>query len=222
MPRLESFRKPKGGDRHRRSRVSDPNITYSPHPQGTHFSSSAPRRASAASYTTQPFPPPSIPGRDPQTQAGAFHLLPHRPIESYEPLNGDGDLRLKALQDPDGTTTGFTVVNTHKSWANNTCAPLPLPNGGIVFTVDNETSAIAAYDRIKRTSGNRHVAGVMFSPPCDINGATPLDVDWSRLIPPPPPAVKEINEADGGFRLSELKSFVPKVPAPPESMRKRQ
>ncbi|KAM6508037.1 hypothetical protein FSOLCH5_013236 [Fusarium solani] len=223
MTRRDSFRKPKGSGRSRRSRVSDPNIyPYSPHPQGTAIPSSAPRRASVASYTTQPYPSQPKPSRDPQKQAYAGHPLPShlsRPIESHEPfLKGDEDLRLKALQHPDGTTTGFTVINKDKPGVNNTCAPLPLPNGGVVFDVDNGTSAIAAYECAKGASVSGTVPGIMFSPPCDINGAALRDVDWSRLVPRP--AVKEINEADGGFRLSELKSFVPKIPAPPEHMRK--
>ncbi|RSL68730.1 hypothetical protein CEP54_002618 [Fusarium duplospermum] len=223
MTRRDSLRKFKGSDRPRKSRVSDPNIySYSPHPQGTAIPSSAPRRASAASYTTQPYPLRPIPSREPQQQARVGHPLPHRPsrpIESYEPfLKDDEDLRLKALQHPDGTTAGFTVVNKDKPGANNICAPLPLPNGGIVFNVNNETSAIEAYNHIKRTSDSGNVAGIMFSPPCDINGAALRDVDWSRVVPRP--AVKEINEEDGGFRLSELKSFVPKIPAPPKHMRK--
>ncbi|RSL82250.1 hypothetical protein CEP51_005297 [Fusarium floridanum] len=223
MARRDSFRKPKGSGRHRKNRVSDPNIySYSSHPQGTAIPSSIPRRASAASYTTQPYPLRPIPSHDPQQQTRAGHPLPHRssrPTEFHEPfLKDDEDLQLKALQHPDGTTTGFTVVNKDKPGANNICAPLPLPNGGIVFNVNNETSAITAYNHIKRTSDSGNVAGIMFSPPCDINGAALRDVDWSRVVPRP--AAKEINEADGGFRLSELKSFVPKIPAPPEHMRK--
>ncbi|KAJ4311157.1 hypothetical protein N0V84_010590 [Fusarium piperis] len=221
MARRDSLRKSKGGDRPRRSRVSDSNIYFHPpHPQGTHIPSSAPRRASAASYTLPPYHSRPTPSHDPQKQSHAVHPLPHRPTESRQPLNEDEDLRLKALQHPDGTTTGFTVAKTDRPWVNNVCAPLPLPNGGIAFNVDNETSAVAAYNCIKGASGSGKVAGIMFSPPCDINSAVMRDVDWSRLVPPPP-AVKEINEADGGFRLSELKSFVPKIPAPPEHMRKR-
>ncbi|KAJ4241500.1 hypothetical protein NW757_012199 [Fusarium falciforme] len=223
MTRRDSFRKPKGSGRSRRNRVSDPNIyPYSSHPQGTAIPSSAPRRASVASYTTQPYPPRPNPSRDPQKQAYASHPPPPHPscpIESHGPfLKGDEDLRLKALQHPDGTTTSFTVVNKDKPGANNTCALLPLPNGDILFDANNETSAIAAYDRAKGASGSGKVPGIMFAPPCDINGAALRDVDWSRMVPRP--AVKEINEADGGFRLSELKSFVPGIPAPPERMRK--
>ncbi|UPK91347.1 hypothetical protein LCI18_002282 [Fusarium solani-melongenae] len=223
MTRRDSFRKPKGSSYSRRSRLSDPNIyPYSSRPQGTAIPSSAPRRASAASYTTQPYPLRPNSSRDPQKQAYAGHTLPPRPscpIESHESfLKHDEDLRPKALQHPYGTTTGFTVVDKDKPGANNTCAPLTLPNGRIVFDVDNGTSAIAAYERAKGTSVSGKVPGIMFSPPCDTNGAALRDVDWSRLVPRP--AVKEINEADGGFRLSELKSFVPEMPAPTGRMRK--
>lgn len=220
MTRRDSCRKSKGSGRSRRNRVSDPNIyPYSSHPQGTAIPSSAPRRASVASYTTQPYPHRPNPSRDPQKQAHAGHPRPphpSRPIESHEPfLKDDEDLRLKARQYSDVAATGFTVANKDKSGANNACAPLPLPNGGIV---DNGTSAIAAYGRTKGGSVSGKVPDIMFSPPCELNGAALRDVEWSRMVPRP--AVKEINEADGGFRLSELKSFVPEIPAPPERMRK--
>ncbi|KAL6362904.1 hypothetical protein LRP88_02304 [Fusarium phalaenopsidis] len=222
MARRDSFRKPKGSGRSRRNRVSDPNIyPYSSHPQGTAIPSSAPRRAFVASYTAQTYPPRPKPSRDSQKQAYAGQPPPphpSRPIESHEPfLKDDEDLRLKVLQHSDGTTTTFTVVNKDKPGANNTCAPLPLPNVGIVFDVDNETSAIAAYERAKGASVSGKVPGIMFSPSCDINGAALRDVDRNRLAPRP---AVEMNEADGGFRLSELKSFVPDIPAPPERMRK--
>lgn len=223
MTKRDSLRKSKGSRRSRKSRVSDPSIyPYSPHPQATATTSSAPRRASAASYTTQTYPHRPNPSRDPQKQAYTGRPLPPhtgRPIESHEPfLRDDEDLRLKTLQHPDGTTTGFPVINRDMPRTNNTCAPLPLPNGGITFDVDNGMSAFAARERAKGAFVSGNNAGTMSSPPCDINRLALRDGDWSRLVPRP--AIKEINEADGGFRLSELKSFVPKMPAPPGHRRK--
>ncbi|KAL2686780.1 hypothetical protein Neosp_004322 [[Neocosmospora] mangrovei] len=167
MARRGSFRKPKESRRSHRSRVSDPSIyPYSPHPQATATTSSAPRRASAASYTTQTYPHRPNPSRDPQKQAYTGRPLPPRtgrPIESHEPfLRDDEDLRLKTLQHPDGTATGFPVVNRDMPRTNNTCAPLP--NGGITFDVDNGMSAFAARERAKGAFVSGNNAGTMSLP----------------------------------------------------------
>ncbi|KAM0417409.1 hypothetical protein ACHAPT_012558 [Fusarium lateritium] len=210
----------------RAHRVSDPNL-YPPHPQVAPTSSAPPLRSSSASYTTQPVPYRPTPGRDAQRHARAGHPLPPRPTRPRNTFDGGDSLltnvesmQLKTVENSEGVVTGLTIVNDDAPHANNIYTTLPLPNGGIIFSTGSERGAAAAYGRTTRDAQNVNVVGIMFAPPHGSNGLgmNMRNVDWDCLAPP----ATKIDEADGGFRLSELQGFVPQMPSPPERLRKHQ
>lgn len=67
-----------------------------------------------------------------------------------------------------------------------------------------------------RRAGAGEVVGIMF-PPAKVQGnVIEQTVGWDCLVPPMS-EVKKVEEKDGGFRLSEMKTFLPKIEKPPKS-----